>query len=896
MSTFESRLKCRCHSGLNSWSSRRNLTSGTEASNGGDPRFFLTEAKPHYPRDRFVDFEHMRLECHLDIKQKKLNGVCTHRFRILAPKVSELFFDAVDLVVEKVMDAEGKELLVQRSAKGFLVKYPEGSKKVWLQGEVHELKIQYYVQEPRAGMYFIAPDQDYPGRPFQLWTQGEDEDNRYWFPCYDAPQEKFTSEMIVTVDEPFMAISNGRLVSKSADPLTRKVTFHWSQDIAHPSYLVTLCAGEFVEIPYEWTNSKGKTIPVPVYAIPGREAETKFSFYKTSKMMDVFSQKLGVDYPFDKYAQIVAWDFIYGGMENTSSTTQTEYTLHPESVERDYSSEPLVAHELAHQWFGDYVTCKEWKHAWLNEGFATYFETVWMLSEQGLDETLFEFYQNYGIYMDEDSSHYRRPIVTNVYISPSDLFDRHLYEKGGLVLRMLHQLVGDDSWWKALKIYLERHAAGHAETSDLQRAFEEVTGLSLGWFFDQWVFKAGHPELKLGLTHTTGFGGSTVHRVMVKQTQKDAALTPVFKLQLQFKAYCKVQGRLECFDFSFQMEEREQTFSFTLPAKLEFININPGGLLLAEFDCEFDQDHLIAQLHNDPDLIGRIFAAKSLKKDHSLASVKALAKQLAKETFWGVQVEIAKCLADIGSERAWDGLAEALPQMDHPKAKRAVIQALGTFRSDRIVEILEPIFREDQSPLVLQAVGVALGKSRASGIFEKLTAMLGKRQSWHDYADCGIVAGLAELKLDDRVLPVLLRYTKAGKSMFLRRTSVDALAYYASARPGLVVDALTELTRDTNFFVRLFAIEALARLADPRALASLDRVAKSVVEPRTKRAAIEAMKSVREGESTPEAFEKLKVDFDFLRESYAKLLSRVEKMEGVIPHLTHEHKPPESVL
>ncbi len=857
---FESSLKCRCSQSSISNTAAKGLPMSS--------RFFIPEAKPQYAPDRLVDVEQIKLDIAVDLPAKTLKGTCTTTFRGVAPATGKLTFDALDLVIEKVTDAEGRDLKFERQPEKFVVFL----KKAIVPEEHGQIAIRYHVTEPRAGLYFIAPDKDYPNRPWQLWTQGQDQDNRYWIPCHDFPNEKAATEMIVTVDERYTAISNGKLVSETSDRSAKMRTFHWKQSIPHASYLITLCVGEFSEIRDAWKDSKGNEVPVVYYTIPGREPETKLAFGKTPRMLDFFSKKIGVDYPYEKYAQVVAWDFIYGGMENTSSTTQTEYTLHPESVELDYTSEPLVAHELAHQWFGDLLTCKEWSHAWLNEGFATYFESLWMEHEHGPDEFLYELWINEKIYKKEDGGAYRRPLVTNVFMSPSDIFDRHLYEKGGRILHMLRNLVGDELWWKSIQRYVTAHYAKTVETVDLQRAFEETTGRALSWFFDQWSFRAGHPEMKASYEWNEE---KKVAKFTLNQAQKADDLVGIFRFPLKIKI-ATADGE---YIHDVEVDAAEKSFSFPCNEKPKFVSLNVENTILGDWDFKPARELLIEQLKCDKDMMGRMFAARALGRDHSRASVDALGEALRTEKFWGVQAEICDALASIGSPRAQEYLLGAWEKLKHPRARKAALKAIGAFRNEAAFEAAEKALKSDNSPLCQYEAGTAIGRARVPNVYEKLTAMLGKRESWHDYYDRGILTGLSALHQDERVFGVITKYLRTGVSMFTRREAVDALLRYGNARPSLILEPLTELTRDHNFFVRLMAVEALATLGDSRAAAHLQRVVDGVVDPRTKRAAVLALKSVREGASANENVVKLREDFDRLREQYRELLGRIEKIE-----------------
>ena len=327
-----------------------------------------------------------------------------------------------------------------------------------------------------------------------MWTQGQDEDAHYWFPCIDYPNAKATTEVKATVPAGYFVLSNGALVKTTSNASKKTKTYHWKMDIPHVTYLVSCVAGKFTG----HTDDVDGT-PVSYYVQPGREADGARSFGKTPKMLRFFGERLNHKYPYAKYAQIAVSDFIFGGMENTTATTQTDTTLHDERAHLDFSSDPLVAHELAHQWFGDLLTCKDWSHAWLNEGFATYFEALFREFDRGADEFGYYRVALQDAYKREDRDHYRRSIVTNVYVEPVDLFDRHLYEKGACVLHMIRTQLGDDLWWKAIARYVADNAMRNVETVDLARAIEDVSGLNFAPFFDQWVLHAGHPDFDVAL-------------------------------------------------------------------------------------------------------------------------------------------------------------------------------------------------------------------------------------------------------------------------------------------------------------------------------------------------------------------------------------------------------------
>ena len=271
-----------------------------------------------------------------------------------------------------------------------------------------------------------------------------------------------------------------------------------------------MVAGPFVEIAQG--NAGAAKVPVFYYVLPGREDDGERAFGNTPRMIELFEQRTGVPYPYARYSQIAVSDFIFGGMENTTATTQTDRTLHDAIAHLDFSSDPLVSHELAHQWFGDLLTCRDWAHAWLNEGFATFFEGVWREADLGYDEYLYDVFGWVSDYLEEDADRYRRPIVCNTFRDPIEIFDRHLYQKGAAVLHMLRGELGDARFWRSIRHYAERNARRNVETIDLVRAVEDATGRNLRAFFDQWIFTGGHPELEVSLAWDEKAEGRDVDR------------------------------------------------------------------------------------------------------------------------------------------------------------------------------------------------------------------------------------------------------------------------------------------------------------------------------------------------------------------------------------------------
>jgi aminopeptidase N len=367
-----------------------------------------------------------------------------------------------------------------------------------------------------------------------------------------------------------------------------KEVWHWRLDRPHSIYLITLAVGRFAEIVEEWDG-----IPVVYYCEKGREADAKRGFGRTAAAMRILSENTGVRYPYARYAQVAVAEYP-GGMEHTTATTQTDACLIDAQAHADHDLDTLVAHELAHQWFGDLVTCAEWPHAWLNEGFATYSEVVFLREDRGEDEALYELLQNRRVYLDEDSGRYRRAIVCRTYTDPWTIFDRHLYEKGCWVLRMLHLELGDELFWKGVNLWLTRHRDGSAETQDLVAAFEEATGRNLQGFFDQWVYRGGHPALRLRWRWDAKGKKGELH---LTQTQDVSDAAPAYK----FKASFRVTGRAWTKDFTENVDAKEHRFVWSLPGEPLDVEFDPGLELLASFTLKKPHAMWLRQLRSGRD-------------------------------------------------------------------------------------------------------------------------------------------------------------------------------------------------------------------------------------------------------------------------------------------------------
>jgi aminopeptidase N len=824
--------------------------------------FALPGARPQYGPDRVVRVEHLDLHLRPVFATKTLHGEVTTRVRAIEGGVRSLRLDAVDLTIDTVRDEHGAPLQFTATAQELTVELPAAL----AAGEAFAFVVAYRAIEPRRGLYFID-------RPRQAWTQSQDTDARAWLPCFDHPAEKATTTTTIVVEPGLFALGNGALVARTES--AAGVTFRYEQSIPHATYLLTMVAGAFSEI--EQPHAR---LPMWYYVEPGREADGERSFGRTPAMIDAFEATLGVPYPYARYSQIAVADFIFGGMENTSATTQTDRTLHDERAHLDFSSEPLVAHELAHQWFGDLVTCRDWSQAWLNEGFATYFETVWMEASRGWDEYQRDVFEIVGAYLDEDGERYRRPIVCNVYRDPIELFDRHLYQKGAAVLHMLRGELGWERMKRALRQYIEDNATRSVETIDLVRAIERATGRNVREFFAQWIDRGGHPEVEVRAKWAAERSALTFE---VEQKQAIDGERPPYIFDLDIGLLATVPAAIgrDAGDGPLAGEQRvrlhieraNESFVIACTAKPAVIRVDPGAYLLCTMTYALGTETHADILRGDPSPVARIRAARALGKDDARAAHDALAGALHAEPFWGVAVEIATVLGAAQSAYARAALLAALAH-PHPKVRRAVADALGTYRDAEVATALLER-RSDASYFVVASALTALGKTRDPRAFAALVAALGE-PAWNETIAAGAAAGLGRLA-DARALEPLVAASRPERPEPLRRAAVGALARLATVADTVrtaVVDALERALDDPSYLVRLSTYAACELLADARLLPVLDRLATAENDGRLRRDATEAAMRVRSGAATPPEIVRLREEVDRLRDDLNRLRDR----------------------
>ncbi|MGF1490095.1 MAG: M1 family aminopeptidase [Prochloraceae cyanobacterium] len=834
--------------------------------------FQLPGAKPQYNPDRPGTVKDIILDLILDIPNKSFKGNCTIGIIPIRKGIRQITLDAVDLKIKSVFinkvsqsfDYDGKELRINLY-------------KPTTEAEI-KISIDYSVELPQRGIYFISPEEYYPDKPTQVWTQGEDEDSRYWFPCFDYPGQLATSEIKVRVPEQYTVISNGSLIAVTE--LEEEKIYHWFQQQIHPTYLMTLAVGEFAEIKDSWNN-----IPILYYVEKDRQEDAKRSMGKTPKMMEFLAQKYSYPYPYPKYAQVCVADFIFGGMENTSTTLLTDRCLLDERAAIDNkNTESLVLHELAHQWFGDLVVIKHWSHAWIKEGMASYAEVLWSEHEYGADDGAYYLLREARSYLEEDSSRYRRPIVTNVYREAIELYDRHLYEKGACVYHLIRGILGDELFDSAIATFVKDNAHQTVETVDLIRAIDKATGYNLQNIFDQYVFRGGHPDYKVAYTWDADNNLATL---TVNQTQAEKEL---FDLKIPI-AFGYTSDPAKLVKFKLRIYQKQQSFHFPLEQKPDFVSFDLGNKFLKTVTLEYPIPELKAQLKHDLDPISRIYAAEALAKKGGIDIIKTLEESLTLDLFWGVRLEAAKQLGNIKLNQTATALISGLSDKD-ARVRRAVVESLAKIEIDTSYQTLKDLLEKgDPSYYVEASAARSLGKIVSTNLKEKqaetialLTTILNERSGWNEVVRSGAIGGLRNLKASPEAAELILKYTKLGTPIPLRLAAIRALGPVSTGQsPEIlesILDRLQSITNETYFLTQVAITYSLGRMTAPKAIDLLQDLCHSTLDGRVKRKAEEEIAKLRKKIGSNKQIEELRQEIESIKQENQDLKSRLEKLEA----------------
>ncbi|MFC1705950.1 M1 family aminopeptidase [Planctomycetota bacterium] len=845
-------------------------------SQGGEP------PPRRYPRDRALDVTRISLDLNIDIEGRSIGGTAHLDARCLIPPLKTVSLDAVELWVSSVRDGDGRQLRFWTTGDRLEVELAEPIRR---QGDRLALAIAYRAN-PVRGLHFFAPSEEEPDTPLQVWSQNESLDARYWFPCIDTPEERQATEISVTVPEGFQVVSNGTLISAEPDQQGNGVRWHHRQELEHPAYLVSIVVGRFHVEHDVWDG-----VPLSYYVPPDRADDLARTFAGTKAMLSFFSRRLGVRYPFEKYDQVVVEQFIFGGMENTGATTLNERTLHDQRAHLDYSSDGLIAHELAHQWFGDLVTCRDWGHIWLNEGFASFMEACWDEHKNGREAYLVNML---GKAAGALSGGRRTPLVRRRYRRAPDTFGGGTYPKGAFVLHMLRYELGEEQFWKGIGRYLERFRGRPVETEDFRRVLEEVTGRSLGRFFYEWTERPGHPVLD---ARVRWLDKAHLLEVKVKQTQGGEPFHATLQVAVQPRAG-------ERLSVPVHLAEGEARLLLPLTARPRYVTLDGELRVLKEITLHMDRDLLTGVLRAAPSIVERIDAVRTLARDRSGPALTALGRTLMENTAAGVRVEAARVLGGMPGEKARDLLLSGLRALaaggetepntstsatarDRAIVRRALVDAVASRRGDVEVEAaLLEVIPNEPSYAVTEAAARILGSMQGS---ESLLVLLGllETDSHNERVRRAAIAALSKRR-ELAGLERTLALARTPTRWEVRQAAIQALGTFGTrgdldpAQRQELVDLLRDTLAAGSPRIRREAAQSVRAIGASAAgtIETLAALAKHDPNEAVRRAAEEATRAVRKGKPADRQLEELRRELRGVLTRERLLRERLERLEA----------------
>ena len=564
------------------------------------------------------DLLHTKLEVNFDWEKQYLNGKAELTLTPYFYATSKVDIDAKGMTIKRVAytDNFGVSTPVSFEYDSLQIHITLPTKLT--RKDTFKLNVEY-VSKPNEfkgkgseaisddkGLYFINPLARNKVKPQQIWTQGETEAASVWFPTIDAPNVKTTQEIYITVKNKFKTLSNG-LMLKSTENSNGTRTDYWKQEKPHAPYLFMMAIGEFAVVQDTWEG-----IPVNYLVEPKDSAEAKNVFGNTPEMLTFYSEILGYKYPWEKYNQIIVSDYVSGAMENTGAVIHGKWVFKTKEQQIDGNHEDVIAHELFHHWFGDLVTCESWSNLPLNESFATYGEYLWFEYKYGKVKADRHLHIDLLNYLADTP---RVDLIRYHYNDREDMFDGHSYQKGGRILHLLRDYVGDDAFFSSLKLYLHQNAFGNVEVHNLRLAFEEVTGEDLNWFFNQWFLAKGHPHLKVDYKVVEDSLLLTIEQIQSKEF-------PMYKLPISIDIYQDGKPKRD----DIWVTKEKETFKFSIIDTPDFVNFDAKKNLLGIIDVDKTAEQALFQFTHSELYKDKLEALLSIRGDTSSAALDLLDK------------------------------------------------------------------------------------------------------------------------------------------------------------------------------------------------------------------------------------------------------------------------------
>jgi aminopeptidase N len=656
-------------------------------------------------RTLFCDLIHTKLEVNFNWEKARMNGKATI--------TAKPHFYATDSIV---LDAKGMDILkVQMDGKDLAYRYVDSLQlaiklgRTFTRAEKFTLLIDYVAKpNERAtsgsaaitsdkGLYFINPKREPNGQMPQIWTQGETEANSVWFPTIDAPNAKTSQEILITVEDKYLTLSNGKMISskKNADG-TR--TDHWKQDLPHAPYLFMMAVGEFKVVKDTYTRPDGSKMEVNYYVEPEYEQYAKSIFGETPRMIGFFSKVLGVEYPWDKYHQIVVRDYVSGAMENTGAVIFGDFVYKTDRELLDANDQSTIAHELFHHWFGDLVTCESWANLPLNESFANYSQYLWDEHRYGVEEADYNAEDEAEGYFNSAMNSGYSNLIRFDYLDKEDMFDGHSYNKGGRILHILRNYLGDEAFFAGLNNYLTTNKYKAAEVHHLRLAFEEVTGEDLNWFFNQWFLGKGHPII---FTEQTKSADGKMVYLKIKQRQNLEDF-PIYKMPVDIAIWDGNGKRTQ----RIVIDSVEQTFAFSVSGELQNLLFDAKQVLLGKYYEDKPNKQFVHQFYNAGNYRAKKTALFRLRNANG-EGIEKMYMDALNDSFWATRKEAME-YGQKNLSKSKDAFLNKVKEIASKDSKSdvraAAVVVLGEMEIEEPIAYFKGLMEKEQSYRVLGAI------------------------------------------------------------------------------------------------------------------------------------------------------------------------------------------------
>ncbi|NND72661.1 MAG: M1 family metallopeptidase [Rhodothermales bacterium] len=753
------------------------------------------------------DILHTELDLRFDFEKHRVFGVATHRIRLSDSSPSSILFDGRD------MDIDGVQIDSGSGAGKARFKYSDGDIVVAIPRDIEtsefELSISYTAHPMRngqkKGLYFVDGSMTDPSRPTQIWTLGQPEDNQYWYPTWDYPSDRMSFDIRLTVPEAMQSFANGTLVSQQPQSEGLR-TDHWQMNDAHLGYLAAFAVGNFSSESVEFVRGDGSVVPLMYYVEPAYRHQIDLIYGETPDMLEFLESNLNVSYPWQNYKQIAVHDFAAGGMENTTATILSDRVQHDDRAALDYSPRDLLMHELAHQWFGNYVSAADWGHLALNEGLASYMEEAYLLARFGEEAKQIHAHEERLEYF-EESKIFQRPIVWYGYDDPYEVYDDHTYEKASQALGQLRYEIGDDAFFRGLNQFLREYGGMSATIGNLERSFTSATGRELAGFFSQWFYTAGHPVLDVSAGYRSDIG---IYQFSVSQRQTDWGV-PVFSFPVDVEV---VFENRPAYRERVYISSRDTTIAIGVAGRVLYGSFNRYGNLFAEILETKPTRESISQAANDDDMLGRFKALEALEEATPTDAIRDVAiDRVLNDGHYFVRARAAELLGTYARDRkAMNALIRAASLDKSSKVRRQSIISL--YNSDN--PSVEGIFVDALADSSYRVVGAsAIGLStrfpqRATTHLQQIASV----QSWGNIVELAVIEASQILATADAI-NLLTGYLDVAMPERVRSAAVRAMGAIAESNPelnGTIKKVLKNLRQDVHVSVRVAANEALDRI------------------------------------------------------------------------------------